>query len=99
MVRERLVPVSCGGMARVFVSPEDFFNLVRHISSKYTLTSKRYAIKVMEEAKKRANSNAGGIGAGSRKGISKNVHVVGVEGNWPRRAKSCKKTSMEWFYN
>lgn len=46
-------------------------------------------MNVIEEARKRVKSNAGGMGAGSRSVISNVVHGSRVsEGNSPRRAKS-----------
>ena len=51
-------------------------------------------MKVIEEARKRVKSKAGGMGVGSRNGISKDVQVDedmsgDVGGIVPRRAKSC----------
>jgi hypothetical protein len=87
----RLNPFRDPGMERLFVTPEALVNLVSRMSSKYRLTSVRYAINVREEARKRVSSKADGIGAGSRKGISKEVQADGddVGGILPRRAKSC----------
>jgi hypothetical protein len=48
-------------------------NRASRLSSKKTLTSLRWAMKLMEDTKNRVKSNAAGIGAGSRKPISKVV--------------------------
>lgn len=59
------------------------------------VTSERRDIKTMEEEMKRVRSNAEGIGAGSLRTSSKDVHVEGVsEGRSPRRANSYQLSTI-----
>lgn len=71
-------------------TPGSFTSRASRLPSTNTLTSRRCVTNVIEDARKRTKSNAIGIGAGSRRGISKVVHALvgssGEGGRWPRRA-------------
>ena len=60
-----LVLLSPFGIDTSFDMSQSLDNLTSRLSSKYTLTSERCVMNVIEETKKRVKSNAGGIGPGS----------------------------------
>jgi len=81
--------VSCLGM------PASLVKRASRLSSKYTLTSRRCAMNVMEDTRNRVKSNAVGIGAGSRRSISNVVHGSSVWlGRLPRRANNLRNVSL-----
>src|SRR5271154_5656582 len=99
MIPLGLVAFNPNGMEDSLLTPEVLVNFTRRLSLKYTLTSERCAMKVMEEARKRVKSNADGIGLGSRNGISNDVHVdedAMVVGMVPRRARSYSHDALRY---
>jgi aminoglycoside N3'-acetyltransferase len=60
-----LVPLRPSSIGISFGMPRFLDSLTIRLSSKYTLTSERCAMNVIEETKKRVKSKAGGIGPGS----------------------------------
>src|SRR5882757_1587686 len=69
-----LVTLRPFGIGISFGMPQFLDNLTSRLSSKYTLTSERCVMKVIEDAKKRVKSKAAGIGQGSLSVIWKVVH-------------------------
>ena len=61
----KLVPSRPFSIGTTLETPRFLDNLTSRISSKYTLTSERCVINVIEEVKKRVKSKAAGIGPGS----------------------------------
>jgi hypothetical protein len=60
-----LVALSPFSIGTSLDTPPSLDNLTSRLSSKYTLTSERCVMNVIEETKKRVKSKAGGIGPGS----------------------------------
>ncbi len=86
------------GMARFFGKPAALFHLTRRLSSKNTLTCRRYRMNVSDDTRKRGKSNGTGIGAGSLSVIAKLVHALDAvsssdSGSCPLRAKSLLNVS------
>lgn len=98
-----LMPVTCivldgldvfspRGNATTNGCPGSFVRRASLLPSRKTLTSRMCTMNVIEEARKRVRSNAIGMGAGSRRGISNDVHSLSSEfnegGKVPRLANS-----------
>lgn len=64
----------CRGIANVRSAPGDFDIFTRQWLSKYTLTSDKWDMKTMDDARNLVKSNGGGMGDGSRSVIAKDVH-------------------------
>ena len=84
-----LVGLRPRGMVSCLGDPVSLVKWASRTLSKYTLTSRRCAMNVMEDARNRVKSSIAGIGAGSRRSISNVVHESLVSlGRLPRRANN-----------
>ena len=76
-------------------APTSFFKWTNRLSSKYTLTSRRCVMNVIEDTRNRVKSNALGMGVGSRRSISNVVHGSwGWSGMLPRRTNNLWDVSI-----